>query len=85
MAINQKPILFKCNIDIYERINWIKKRTDLNRNAFINQAVDMYLDFIDLTKNMEEINDITWNQDKLQRKLQSEMRCLQLRYRHLRK
>lgn len=64
----QKPILFKSEPEVFAQIELLKEqRPALNRNKMINDAMTLYIKLIKTLVQMEILNDITYNQDSLQR------------------
>lgn len=64
----QKPILFKSEPEVFAQIELLKEqRPALNRNKMINDAMTLYIKLIKTLGQMEFLNDITYNQDGLQR------------------
>ena len=64
----QKPILFKSEPEVFAQIELLKEqRPGLNRNKMINDAMTLYIKLVKTLGQMEILNDITYNQDILQR------------------
>ena len=64
----QKPILFKSDPEVFAQIELLKEqRPALNRNKMINDAMTLYIKLVKTLGQMEFLNDITYNQDTLQR------------------
>lgn len=76
----QKPILYKCNPYNYAQIEKLKESMPINRNQLLNRAVYFYLGLIEKLRGMEDLNEITWNQAKLQNYLFQSLRQIQLQY-----
>lgn len=76
----QKPILYKCDPYNYAKIEKLKESMPINRNQLINHAVCFYLRLIEELRDIEDLNEITWNQATLQRNLFLNLRDIQFRY-----
>ena len=76
----QKPILYKCNPYNYAQIEKLKESAPINRNQLINRAVYFYLRLIEKLRDMEDLNEITWNQATLQKFLFQELQQIQRQY-----
>ena len=76
----QKPILYKCNPYNYAQIEKLKESMPINRNQLINRAVCFYLRLIEILRDMEDLDEITWNQATLQKNLFLNLRDIQRQY-----
>lgn len=64
----QKPILYKADPYVFAQIESLKEqRPALNRNKMINDALTLYIKLIKTFGNTEYLNEITFNQETLQR------------------
>lgn len=64
----QKPILYKAEPEVFAQIEYLKElRPGLNRNKMINDAMTLYIKLIKTVGGMEYLNEITYNQESLQR------------------
>lgn len=81
----QKPILYKADPWIFVQIELQKNRFGgkLNRNKFINEAVQLYIELVKLTQTPEYgyINEISFNDSHLQRILFERLKTISVRYR----
>ena len=74
----QKPILFKSEPEVFAQIELLKEqRPGLNRNKMINDAITLYIKLIKTLGQMEIFNEITYNQDSLQRFLFKQCKDIQ--------
>lgn len=74
----QKPILFKSDPEVFAQIELLKEqRPALNRNKMINDAMTLYIKLVKTLGQMEFLNDITYNQDTLQRFLFKQCKDIQ--------
>lgn len=74
----QKPILFKSEPEVFAQIELLKEqRPGLNRNKMINDAMTLYIKLVKTLGPMEILNDITYNQDSLQRFLFKQCKDIQ--------
>lgn len=76
----QKPILYKCDPRNYVQIELLKESMPINRNRLINSSVYFYLDLIKKLRDMEDLNEVTWNQANLQKFLFQNLREIQIEY-----
>lgn len=80
----QKPILYKAEPEVFAQIEYLKElRPGLNKNKMINDAMTLYIKLIKTVGGMEYLNEITYNQESLQRFLlkqckdvQKEWKCI---------
>ena len=80
----QKPILFKSEPEVFAQIELLKeKRPALNRNKMINDAMTLYIKLIKTLGQMEILNDITYNQDSLQRFLFKQCKDIQREWKRI--
>lgn len=81
----QKPILYKADPLIYAQIELQKEIHGgaLNRNKFINEAVELYLELVNLMQRPEfvYINEVSFNDAHLQRILFERLRIISIRHR----
>lgn len=74
----QKPILYKADPYVFAQIESLKEqRPALNRNKLINDAMTLYIKMIKTVGNTEYLNEITFNQDTLQRFLYKQCKDVQ--------
>lgn len=74
----QKPILYKADPYVFAQIESLKEqRPALNRNKMINDAMKLYIKLIKTVGNTEYLNEITFNQDTLQRFLYQQCKDVQ--------
>lgn len=74
----QKPILYKADPYVFAQIESLKEqRPALNRNKMINDAMTLYIKLIKTVGNTEYLNEITFNQDSLQRFLYKQCKDVQ--------
>lgn len=80
----QKPILFKSEPEVFAQIELLKEqRPALNRNKMINDAMKLYIKLIKSLGQMEILNDITYNQDSLQRFLFKQCKDIQKEWKRI--
>lgn len=80
----QKPILFKSEPEVFAQIELLKeKRPTLNRNKMINDAMILYIKLVKTLGSMEILNDITYNQDSLQRFLYKQCKDIQREWKRI--
>lgn len=80
----QKPILFKSDPEVFAQIELLKEqRPALNRNKMINDAMTLYIKLIKTLGKMEILNDITYNQDGLQRFLFKQCKDIQKEWKRI--
>ena len=81
----QKPILYKAYPWVYAQIELQKEVLGgtLNRNKFINDAVATYLELVKLMQRPEfaYINEVSFNDEHLQRILYGLLRSIAYKYR----
>lgn len=81
----QKPILYKADPWVYAQIELQKgvHGGTLNRNKFINEAVELYLELVKLMQRPEYayINEVSFNDAHLQRILFERLRIISIRHR----
>lgn len=74
----QKPILYKADPYVFAQIESLKEqRPALNRNKMINDALTLYIKLIKTVGNTEYLNEITFNQETLQRFLYKQCKDVQ--------
>lgn len=74
----QKPILYKADPYVFAQIESLKEqRPALNRNKMINDAMTLYIKLIKTLGNTEYLNEITFNQETLQRFLYKQCKDVQ--------
>lgn len=80
----QKPILFKADPDIFVHIENMKDRAKhkFNRNQFLNNAVRLYLELIQLTQSpvYDYLNEESFNDTHLQKILYNRLKIISLTY-----
>lgn len=80
----QKPILFKSEPEVFAQIELLKEQQPaLNRNKMINDAMTLYIKLIKTLGKMEILNDITYNQDSLQRFLFKQCKDIQKEWKRI--
>lgn len=80
----QKPILFKSDPEVFAQIELLKEqRPALNRNKMINDAMTLYIKLIKTLGKIEILNDITYNQDTLQRFLFKQCKDIQREWKRI--
>lgn len=80
----QKPILFKSEPEVFAQIELLKEqRPGLNRNKMINDAMTLYIKLIKTLGQMEILDDITYNQDNLQRFLFKQCKDIQREWKRI--
>lgn len=80
----QKPILFKSDPEVFAQIELLKEqRPALNRNKMINDAMTLYIKLIKTLGKIEILNDITYNQDSLQRFLFKQCKDIQREWKRI--
>lgn len=81
----QKPILYKAEPDLFMEIENLKDKVAwrLNRNRFLNEAVQLYIELIKLMQRPEYsyINEVSFNDDHLQRILFNRLKKIAFYYR----
>ena len=74
----QKPILYKADPYVFAQIESLKEqRPALNRNKMINAAMTIYIKLLKTLGKSEIINEITFNQESLQRFLYKQCKDVQ--------
>lgn len=74
----QKPILYKADPYVFAQIESLKEqRPALNRNKMINDAMTIYIKLLKTLGKSEIINEITFNQESLQRFLYKQCKDVQ--------
>ena len=81
----QKPILYKANPWIYAQIELQKEIHGgiLNRNKFINEAMQLYIELVKLMQMPEYsyLNEVSFNDGHLQRILFERLRTISIKHR----
>ena len=81
----QKPILYKADPWVYAQIELQKgvHGGKLNRNKFINEAVELYLELVKLMQRPEfaYINEVSFNDAHLQRILYQRLKMIAYNHR----
>lgn len=81
----QKPILYKADPWIYAQIELQKEihGGTLNRNKFINEAMQLYLELVKLMQQPQYgyINEVSFNDAHLQRILFERLKTISIRHR----
>lgn len=81
----QKPILYKADPYIYAQIERQKEIHGgaLNRNKFINEALQLYLELVALMQQPQYsyINEVSFNDEHLQRILYQRLRTIAYKHR----
>lgn len=74
----QKPILYKADPYVFAQIESLKEQHPaLNRNKMINDAMTIYIKLLKTLGKSEIINEITFNQESLQRFLYKQCKDVQ--------
>lgn len=85
----QKPILYKAEPDLFVEIENLKDTVAwrLNRNRFLNEAVQLYIELIKLMQRPEYsyINEVSFNDERLQRILFYRLKRIANEYRPTKK
>ena len=80
----QKPILYKAEPEVFAQIEHLKElRPGLNRNKMINDAMTLYIKLIKTVGGMECLNEITYNQESLQRFLLKQCKDVQKEWKRI--
>lgn len=80
----QKPILYKADPYVFAQIESLKEqRPALNRNKMINDAMTIYIKLLKTLGKSEIINEITFNQESLQRFLFKQCKDVQREWKHI--
>lgn len=81
----QKPILYKANPWIYAQIELQKEIHGgiLNRNKFINEAMQLYIELVKLMQMPEYsyLNEVSFNDGHLQRILFERLMTISIKHR----
>lgn len=81
----QKPILYKADPWIYAQIESQKEihGGTLNRNKFINEAMQLYIELVKLMQQPQYgyINEVSFNDAHLQRILFERLKTISIRHR----
>lgn len=80
----QKPILYKADPDLFLHLENFKD-SDIwhwNRNQFLNDAVRLYIELVKLMQEPEYayLNEISFNESRLQRILYERLKRLAYKY-----
>lgn len=80
----QKPILYKADPWVFAQVEELKDKTawHLNRNKFINEAMQLYIEFVKLMQSKEYayLNEVSFNDAHLQRILYERLKNIGHRY-----
>lgn len=80
----QKPILYKAEPEVFTQIELLKEQhPGLNRNKMINEAMTLYIKLLKTLGQMEILNDITYNQESLQRFLFKQCKDIQKQWKRI--
>lgn len=80
----QKPILYKADPYVFAQIESLKEqRPALNRNKMINDAMTIYIKLLKTLGKSEIINEITFNQESLQRFLFKQCKDVQREWKRI--
>ena len=80
----QKPILYKAEPNVFAQIESLKEqRPALNRNKMINDALTLYIKLIKTVGKSEILNEITFNQETLQRFLYKQCKDVQREWKRI--
>lgn len=80
----QKPILYKADPYVFAQIEALKEqRPALNRNKMINDAMTIYIKLLKTLGKSEIINEITFNQESLQRFLFKQCKDVQREWKRI--
>lgn len=80
----QKPILYKAEPEVFAQVEYLKElRPGLNRNKMINDAMTLYIKLIKTVGGMEYVNEITFNQECLQRFLFKQCKDIQREWKRI--
>ena len=80
----QKPILYKADPYVFAQIEFLKEqRPALNRNKMINDAMTIYIKLLKTLGKSEIINEITFNQESLQRFLFKQCKDVQREWKRI--
>lgn len=80
----QKPILYKADPYVFAQIESLKEqRPALNRNKMINDAMTIYIKLLKTLGKSEILNEITFNQETLQRFLYKQCKDVQREWKRI--
>lgn len=80
----QKPILYKADPYVFAQIESLKEqRPALNRNKMINDAMTLYIKLIKTVGKSEILNEISFNQETLQRFLYKQCKDVQKEWKRI--
>lgn len=80
----QKPILYKADPYIFAQIEALKEqRPALNRNKMINDAMTLYIKLLKTVGKVEIMNEISFNQETLQRFLFKQCKDVQREWKRI--
>lgn len=80
----QKPILYKADPYVFAQIETLKEqRPALNRNKMINDALTLYIKLLKTVGKSEILNEITFNQETLQRFLYKQCKDVQREWKRI--
>lgn len=80
----QKPILYKADPYVFAQIESLKEqRPALNRNKMINDAMTLYIKLIKTVGKAVIMDEITFNQETLQRFLFKQCKDVQREWKHI--
>lgn len=80
----QKPILYKADPYVFAQIESLKEqRPALNRNKMINDAMTLYIKLLKTVGKSEILNEITFNQETIQRFLFKQCKDVQREWKRI--
>ena len=80
----QKPILYKADPYVFAQIeSLIEQCPALNRNKMINDAMTFYIKLLKTLGKSEILNEITFNQETLQRFLYKQCKDVQREWKRI--
>lgn len=80
----QKPILYKADPYVFAQIESLKEqRPALNRNKMINDAMTLYIKLLKTVGKVEIMNEISFNQETLQRFLFKQCKDVQREWKRI--
>lgn len=80
----QKPILYKADPYVFAQIEALKEqRPALNRNKMINDAMTLYIKLLKTVGKVEIMNEISFNQETLQRFLFKQCKDVQREWKRI--
>ena len=80
----QKPILYKADPYVFAQVESLKEqRPALNRNKMINDAMTIYIKLLKTLGKSENINEVTFNQESLQRFLYKQCKDVQREWKRI--